>query len=116
MSYIIFKYIITAGLIVLISELAKISDKIGALTSALPLITISVLFWLFFENQSTEKIANHSYYTFWYVLPTLPMFLLFPWIIKHLLFLSAIFLSIGFTVILFIVYVAVLKKFGIDLL
>jgi len=63
MSYIIFKYLITAGLIVLISELAKISDKIGALTSALPLITISVLFWLFFENQSTEKIANHSYYT-----------------------------------------------------
>ena len=35
MSYIIFKYIITAGLIVLISELAKFSDKIGALTSAL---------------------------------------------------------------------------------
>ena len=77
MSYIIFKYIITAGLIVLISELAKISDKIGALTSALPLVTISVLFWLFFENQSTEKIANHSYYTFWYVLPTLPCFFFF---------------------------------------
>ena len=116
MSYIIFKYIITAGLIVLISELAKISDKIGALTSALPLITISVLFWLFFENQSTEKIANHSYYTFWYVLPTLPMFLLFPWVIKHWSFWPAIVLSIGFTVVLFIVYVAVLKMFGIDLL
>ena len=116
MSYIVLKYIITAGLIVLISELAKISDKIGALTSALPLVTISVLFWLFFENQSTEKIANHSYYTFWYVLPTLPMLLLFPWIIKNWSFWPAIILSIGFTVVLFIVYVAVLKKFGIDLL
>jgi len=69
-----------------------------------------------FENQSTEKIANHSYYTFWYVLPTLPMFILFPWIIKHWSFWPAILLSIGFTVVLFIVYVAVLKKFGIDLL
>ena len=116
MSYIVIKYIITACLIVLISELAKFSDKIGALTSALPLITISVLFWLFFENQSTEKIANHSYYTFWYVLPTLPMFLLFPWIIKHWSFWPAIILSIVLTVVLFIVYVAVLKKFGIDLL
>jgi hypothetical protein len=116
MFYIVLKYIITAGLIVLISELAKFSDKIGALTSALPLVTICVLFWLFFENQSTEKIANHSYYTFWYVLPTLPMFLLFPWIIKNWSFWPAIVLSIGFTVILFIVYVAVLKKFGIDLL
>ena len=116
MSYIVLKYIITAGLIVLISELAKFSDKIGALTSALPLVTISVLFWLFFENQSTEKIANHSYYTFWYVLPTLPMFLLFPLIIKHWSFWPAIVLSIGFTVVLFILYVVVLKKFGIDLL
>jgi hypothetical protein len=116
MSYIIVIYIIAAGLIVLISELAKFSDKIGAFTSALPLVTISVLFWLFFENQSTEKIANHSYYTFWYVLPTLPMFLLFPWIIKHWSFWPAIVLSIGFTVVLFIVYFAVLKKFGIDLL
>ena len=116
MTYIVLKYIITAALIVLISELAKFSDKIGALTSALPLVTISVLFWLFFENQSTEKIANHSYYTFWYVLPTLPMFLLFPWIIKHWSFWPAIILSIGLTVVLFIVYVSVLKKFGIDLL
>ena len=116
MSYIIFKYIITAALIVLISELAKISDKIGALANALPIVTITVLIWLFFENQSTEKIANHSYYTFWYVLPTLPMFLIFPWIIKHWSFWPAIILSIGFTVVLFIVYVFVLKKVGIDLL
>ena len=50
MTYIIFKYLITAALIVFISELAKFSDKIGAFTSALPLVTITVLFWLFFEN------------------------------------------------------------------
>ncbi|MBT4758896.1 MAG: DUF3147 family protein [Nitrosomonadales bacterium] len=116
MAYIIFKYIVTATLIVLISELAKISDKIGALTSALPLVTITVLFWLFFENQSTEKIANHSYYTFWYVLPTLPMFLLFPWVIKQWSFWPAILISIIFTVLLFVIYVIILKKFGIDLL
>lgn len=116
MAYIIFKYIVTATLIVLISELAKISDKVGALTSALPLVTITVLFWLFFENQSTEKIANHSYYTFWYVLPTLPMFLLFPWVIKQWSFWPAILISIIFTVLLFVIYVIVLKKFGIDLL
>ncbi|MBT3827049.1 MAG: DUF3147 family protein [Nitrosomonadales bacterium] len=116
MAYIIFKYIVTATLIVLISELAKISDKIGSLTSALPLVTITVLFWLFFENQSTEKIANHSYYTFWYVLPTLPMFLLFPWVIKQWSFWPAILISIIFTVLLFVIYVIILKKFGIDLL
>ena len=116
MTFIIFKYLLTAALIVLISELAKLSDKIGALISALPIVTLTVLFWLFYENQSTEKIANHSYYTFWYVLPTLPMFLLFPWVLKHWTFLPAILISIGFTIVLFLIYVFILKKFGIDLL
>ena len=116
MAFILFKYLLTAALIVLISELAKHSDKIGALISALPIVTLTVLFWLFYENQSTEKIANHSYYTFWYVLPTLPMFLLFPWVLKHLTFLPAILISISFTIVLFLIYVIILKKFGIDLL
>lgn len=35
-----------------------------------------VMIWLHREKQPTEKIANHAYYTFWYVLPTMPMFLL----------------------------------------
>ena len=55
MSYIIFKYIITAGLIVLISELAKISDKIGALTSALPLVTIACYFGYFLKTNQLKK-------------------------------------------------------------
>lgn len=116
MTFIIFKYLLTAALIVLISELAKHSDKLGALTSALPIVTLTVLFWLFYENQSTEKIANHSYYTFWYVLPTLPMFLFFPWVLKHWTFLPAILISISFTIVLFLIYVIILKRFGIDLL
>ena len=110
MTFIIFKYLLTAALIVLISELAKLSDKIGALTSALPIVTLTVLFWLFYENQSTEKIANHSYYTFWYVLPTLPMFLFFPWVLKHWSFWPAILISISFTIVLFLIYVIILKK------
>jgi len=36
------------------------------------------LIWLFLENHPTEKIANHAWFTFWYVVPTLPMFLIFP--------------------------------------
>ena len=66
------KYLITAGLVVVISEVAKRSDRLGALFSSLPVVTMLVLFWLFFENQPQEKIANHAWYTFWYVVGTLP--------------------------------------------
>jgi glycosyltransferase involved in cell wall biosynthesis len=41
------------------------------------------LIWLYIEQQPTSKIANHAWYTFWYVIPTLPMFLAFPWLMSH---------------------------------
>ena len=78
MVWIITKYLLTAGIVILVSELAKRSDKLGGLVAALPLVTVLTLVWLYLENQSMEKISNHAWYTFWYVLPTLPMFIAFP--------------------------------------
>ena len=84
MAWIITKYLLTAGIVILVSELAKRSDKLGGLVAALPLVTVLTLVWLYLENQSMEKIANHAWYTFWYVLPTLPMFIAFPLLLPKL--------------------------------
>jgi hypothetical protein len=78
MYWIITKYLITAAVVVAVSEVAKRSDRLGALLASLPLVTLLALTWLYIEKQPTEKIANHAWYTFWYVVPTLPMFLAFP--------------------------------------
>jgi len=77
------KYAISAGLVVLISELAKRSDRAGAFIGSLPWVTTLVLIWLHVERQGPEKIGNHAWYTFWYVLPTMPMFLLLPWLLQR---------------------------------
>ncbi|RJT92932.1 hypothetical protein D6T65_17895, partial [Arthrobacter frigidicola] len=66
MAWIITKYLLTAGLVILVSELAKRSDKLGGLVAALLLVTVLTLVWLYLENQSMEKISNHAWYTFWY--------------------------------------------------
>jgi uncharacterized membrane protein (GlpM family) len=116
MTWILTKYLITAGLVVLISEVAKRSDKIGALIAALPLVTVLTLFWLYFENQSSEKIANHAYYTFWYVIPTLPMFFLFPWLLAKFGFWGAMGLSVLLTVACFAIFAYSLRAIGINLL
>ena len=58
------KYLIAATIVVLISEIAKRSDKLGALVASLPLVTILVLIWLYVENQSQAKISSHAFYTF----------------------------------------------------
>jgi hypothetical protein len=113
--YPILKYGVSAFIIVLVSELAKRSDRLGAIVASLPLVTVLSLMWLHFEKQSHEKIANHAFYTFWYVLPTLPMFLVFPWLLSRFGFWLAIFFSAGITVVCFLVVAAVARYFGITL-
>lgn len=116
MTYVIFKYLITAAVVVLVSELAKASDKLGGFIAALPLITVLALVWLHVENQPITKVANHAYYTFWYVIPTLPMFLLFPYLLPKWGFWPTLIGCIVFTLVVFYLYVLVLKNFGISLL
>ncbi len=116
MTYLIIKYFITAAVVVLVSEFAKSSDKLGGLVAALPLVTVLTLIWLFVEKQPTTKIANHAYYTFWYVIPTLPMFLLFPSLLPKFGFWPTLLSCIVMTLVIFYVYAIVLKNFGIDLL
>ena len=116
MTYLFIKYFITAAVVVLVSEAAKASDKLGGLIASLPLVTLLALIWLYVEQQPVSKIANHAYYTFWYVIPTLPMFLLFPYLLPKLGFWPTLIGSIIFTLVVFYLYALVLKNFGIDLL
>ena len=110
------KYLITAGLVVVISEIAKKSDRLGALFSSLPLMTLLILFWLFFEKQPQDKIANHAYYTFWYVVGTLPFFLIFPFLLPKMGSALSLSVSVVLTLIIFYVYCLLVKQFGIVLL
>ena len=116
MGWLIVKYLLSAAVVVAVSEFAKRSDKLGGLLAALPLITLLALIWLQLEKQPIEKIANHARYTFWYVIPTLPMFLLFPWLLPRLGFWTSLALSALFTVLCFGAFALVLRRFGIDLL
>jgi hypothetical protein len=116
MGWIVTKYFITAAIVVLVSELAKRSDKLGALVAAMPIVTILTLIWLYLENQSALKIANHAWYTFWYVIPTLPMFLVFPFLIHRLGFWPSMLVSMAVTAIFFGGFVLLLKRFGVELL
>lgn len=115
MGWIISKYAITAGLVVLISELAKRSDRLGGLVAALPLVTVLTLVWLYVEQQPTARIANHAWYTFWYVLPTLPMFLLFPWLLARLGFWPTLLACAVITMACFVLTAWAVKGWGVEL-
>ena len=96
----------------MITEVAKFSDRLGGIIAAIPTTTFIVLFWLYYEKSSIEKISNHVSYTLLYVIPTLPMFFTFPYLINRFGFYWAIILSIMITLffILFVHYFS--KKIG----
>lgn len=116
MAWIITKYLLTAAVVVFVSEMAKRSDKLGGLIAALPMVTVLALIWLYVEDQPVEKIANHAWYTFWYVVPTLPMFLVFPWLLQRIGFWPTLLSCITLTIILFAGFALVMRRFGVELL
>lgn len=114
------KYIITAAIVVVASEVTKLNVKLGALIGALPLVTILVVLWLFTEHkgvEGAEKISSYVYYTFWYVLPTLPMFLVMSSMLKNG---GNFWVSLGVyilgTFLLILLLNLVLKRFDINLI
>ena len=116
MAWLFTKYFLTAAVVVLVSELAKRSDRLGGLIAALPMVTVLTLIWLYLANQPVEKIANHAWYTFWYVIPTLPMFLAFPVLLPRIGFWPALAVCVVITVACFWLFALAVRRFGIELL
>ncbi|MBT3529282.1 MAG: DUF3147 family protein [Gammaproteobacteria bacterium] len=116
MSFLATKYLITAALVVIISEVVKYTGKFGALIAALPMVTVLVLVWLYIEGQPDERISEHAWYTFWYVVPTLPMFLIFPFLMSRMNFWLALGASAAITVVSFGLFALLVRQVGIDLL
>lgn len=113
------KYLITAAVVVAVSELAKRSDKLGALMVAMPLVTILAMIWIHVESGDSDrvkKLADHAYYTFWYVVPTLPMFLVMPWLFRKGLHFSLVMLIYcAGTYLIFYLWAKLLQRFNIQL-
>jgi uncharacterized membrane protein (GlpM family) len=115
-NWLITKYLVTAAVVVLVSELAKRSGRLGSLAAALPLVTVLALIWMYIEKQPLEKIADFSRYTFWYVVPTLPMFLAIPRLLARFDFWPAMAIGVMITLICFVAFAAIVRRFGIELL
>ena len=82
MSYLIIKALISGAIIALVSEIARRSPGFGALVASLPLILILGMIWLWRDTGDEERIAAHAAATLWFVLPSLPMIVLLPGMIR----------------------------------
>lgn len=110
------KTALSAVIIAVISEVAKRSPAMGALIASLPLISLLAVVWLWRDTGDTGRIASHMEATFWYVIPSLPMFLVVPVLLRHgMNFWLALGAGVALTIVLYALTVMIVAKFGIRL-
>jgi hypothetical protein len=116
MSYLIIKAALSGILVMIVSEVARRSPGIGGLIASLPLISVLAFIWLWHDAGDVERIAAQSQSTFWFVLPSLPMFLVFPALLRHgTPFWLALGLSCLLTMVLYALTMWLLPRLGIEL-
>src|ERR1700675_788316 len=116
MIYIVIKCTLSGIIIAVISEVAKRSPAFGALIASLPLVSLLGILWLWRDTGDAERIASHAEATFWFVLPSLPMFLVLPAMLRAGLgFWASMGASCVLTIVLYVATASVLARFGINL-
>ena len=111
------KLLLSAAIIVIVNKVQLFSDRLSALLIALPLTSLLAMIWMHQGGQPPQRLANHAEGTFWFVLPTLPMFLILPWMLRAGWgFWAALAVNCLLTVGFFWLTVFVLRRFGIDLM
>ena len=82
MLYIALKALLSGIIIAAASEIAKRSPVFGGLVVSLPLVSLLAFIWLWLDTGNKEAIGSLSQATFWFVLPSLPLFLLLPLLLR----------------------------------
>ena len=83
MFYLFIKAALSGILIAMISEVAKRYPGFGGLIASLPLVSVLGMIWLWRDKPDAANMAAHAEATFWFVLPSLPMFLLIPAMLRN---------------------------------
>ena len=83
MVYLFIKAAISGVIIAIVSEVAKRNPGFGAMIASLPLISVLGMMWLWRDKPDAANMAAHVEATFWFVLPSLPMFLLMPLLLRN---------------------------------
>ncbi len=82
MIYLIAKAAVSGIIVALVSEIAKRNPGAGGLLASLPLVSILGMIWLWRDTGDAVRMAAHAEATFWFVLPSLPMFLAVPALLR----------------------------------
>jgi len=116
MLYTILKAMISGVIVATASETARRSPALGALVASLPVVSILGIVWLWRDTGDPERVAAHAKATLWYVLPSLPFFVVFPAMLRNGLgFWMSLGLGCLMTAVLYFATTLLLERAGITI-
>jgi hypothetical protein len=114
MAYLLVKALLSGLIVAIASEVARRWPGWGALIVSLPLVSLLAFIWLWRDTGDPERIAALSQSTFWFFLPSMPMFLVLPALLRAgLQFWLALLLSCALTMLLYAVMIWLGPRVGI---
>ncbi|MBA3670301.1 MAG: DUF3147 family protein [Sphingomonas sp.] len=82
MLYLILKALMSGAIVAAVSEIARRYPGWGGLVASLPLVSLLAMIWLFVDSGDRMKVADLAGSTFWFLLPSMPLFLIVPWLLR----------------------------------
>ena len=112
--YYVVKLIITAALVVAISELSKRSTLAGSILASVPIVSVLAMIWLYTDTRDVAQVAALSRSVFWLVLPSLALFLLLPSLLERGYgFFASLAVSISATILVYLAAIALGRHLGL---
>ena len=116
MTYLLLKAVISGVLVALAAEAARRSPGIGGLIASLPLVSILAMIWLWQDTGDVTRVAALAQSTFWFVLPSLPLFLVLPALLRGgIAFWLSLAIACAMTIALYALAFWLLPRLGVQL-
>ena len=116
MIYILIKTLITAAVVVAVSEIARRSSLFAGLIASIPLVSFLAIIWLYWETKNSQKIVDLSYSIILMIIPSLTFFIVLPFVMKlQSSFVISMIVATVSTIIAYWLFILLLGKFGLSI-
>ncbi len=112
----IIRALLSGMIVAAIALIAKRSPALGGLVASIPLVSTLGMIWLWRDTKDSVLVADYVGSAFWYFLPSMPMFLLIPALLRNgVNFWIALCAGCVLTVLLYLITISIAARFGIRL-
>jgi hypothetical protein len=116
MLYLLIKAAVSGIIVAAVSEVSKRYPGLGGLIASLPLVSVLGMMWLWRDTGDVERMASHAEGTFWFVLPSLPMFVVLSVLLRRgVPFWPSLMMGCALTIGLYFVTVWLVPRLGLKL-